>query len=678
MSDLSKVSTEDLLKMLGGHAEPQRQLAQQPAPNSNSRPWDQVLPRAAGLAQSFAKGATFDQGNKLDAALGLGDATKMAPMTGSYQERLDSLKARDAAIPSDVRATGETLGVIASPVNKLFGGIADSLMPTVGKGLSGLAQRYGNYGLQGGLMNTLYQATLGDKDKAKQSAEATGALGGAGMVAPEGGVGETLLTGAKNFGKGAAAGIAIPGALEGGSEVMKSIFRPILSRLNPEEAAIAGIGRSLDRQNLTPEMFESKLDKLGPAGMPANVGGQVTDYARDIAQFPGQARSNAQSAFAAQAGGKMATQGGAIGRVEGAINHTLSDETAAATTDALVDLRTKTSSPIWRTMFQEARAPQSDVLDVLATNPEVQRGMKIGQSIARNDVNSAGAALDPTKFRIGNKPTFQAWHAAKEGLDDILFSGGENIVNPTTGQLTKYGGSINGMRKSILEELKLNFPEYEDALNTWSGPTQAMRMIELGQKAARGDTRLTHELMQDLTDNEKDFFRIGLADQAKYLVSKTKDGANVVKSVFGDQNQRRNIEQAFETRKDFNEFRKLLAAEDKFSTSKGAILGGSPTATRTLGAADAAQDIGKVVLEGAKNGGTTGAAAGVMQKGWNYMKAEPEAVRDAAGKMLFTTDLAAKAKLINELKAQNAKGSIFGSPGMSWLPRYGAVGAAKF
>lgn len=635
-----------------------------------TQPLSEIPHRLNEMGRSFANGATFGQANKVEAALS----------PGNYKSNLAKQDQIDAATPPEIKNVGEVAGLVASPATRAIGAGVSRFIPMVsGRGIMGLGQRYANYGTQGGITNTLYQATLGDQEKAKASAAGTGAVGAVGMVAPEGGgAAQSALTAAENFGKGALTGVVPPAVFEGAAPVMRAVFSPILSRLRPEEAAIAGIGRALERGNLTPEMLAAKDAKRGPAAMLANSAPSVTDYARDIAQFPGRARSMAQAGFGAQAGGRMATSGGAVGRVEGAINGSLTDETAKATTDALVDLRTRTSSPLWAGLFKEARVPDSPVLTSLATNPEVRRGMMIGQNIARNDANAVGQALDPTKFNVNGRPTFQAWHAAKEGLDDIQFSGGDNIVNPTTGKLTKYGQSINRMRESVLEELKLHYPEYDDALNTWSGPTQAMRMIELGAKAARGDARVSTELMSGLTDNERDFARIGYADQAKYLASKTKDGANVVKALFGDQNARRNAEAFFPTRAEFNEFRKSLAIESGFHADKGTVLGGSPTASRTLGAEDVAQDIGKATLDGASHGGATGAAAGALSKSWNYLKAEPEAVRDAAGRMLFTTDPAEKAKVIEALRKQQAAGTTYGRPGARMISPIGVFGATKF
>lgn len=688
-------------------------------PRTSAPPdWSKAPEVLNDMARGVADYGTFGQANRVSAALGA--ATGVGGEFGEYGKNLatqrslsEEAKNRPTAgapgHPGTPYNTGAGLGLVANPANRWVSKSAGSFLPTNLPGGLGLAKRYANYGLTGGILNTLYEATLGDKEKVGESAAASGGLAAAGMVAPEGGgAARAALDHGKNFVKGAGLGVLPPAALETAGPVAKFIFSPILKRINPDEAFFAGLGRALQRSKWTPKMFGAKMDKMGDAGMPANVGSGVTDYARDIAQFPGQARTQAQAAFNVQSGGKMATTGGAPGRVENAINSTLTDETARATTTALVDLRTRTSRPLWGRLFMRPatptpaarpqgamfsgvelppqgpgpalvpKVPQSDVLDVLATNPEIQRGMAIGQSTARNMTNAEGRALDPGRFEVDGRPTLEAWHSAKEGLDDILFSGGDNIVNPLTGQLTKYGKSINDMRKSVLEELKLHYPEYDEALQAWAGPTQATRMIDLGAKLAKGDARVTADLIADLTPNELEFIRIGLADQAKYLVSKTRTGSNVVNAIFADQNQRRNLALLFPNRRDFNEFRKVLAAEEKMHTSKQAVLGGSPTAPRLLGAEEQAKDIGRATIEGAQQGGATGAAAGFLGRGWNYLKAEPERVRDVAGSYLFSTDPARRAELIRQLQNQYDKGQIYGNPGLASAQPYGLFGLKTF
>lgn len=648
-----------------------------PIPKDKTSPVDlSKIPRAIGdVGREFSNVSTLGLADK-------GEAGLNSLFNGkSYADSLADEQAKDAALNPQMKKLIDPLAIMASPVTRMIGAGVSSFIPTEGSGLFAFGRRAANYGTQGGLLNLLYQSTLGDPDKVAQGAAGAAGAAGIGMVTPPDGATEpfNLLGAAKTFGAGAVAGAAGPAALEAGGGILSTALRPILSRLHPDDAAIAALGKALDRGNLTPDMLAAKDAKLGPDGMLANTGGAVTDFARDIAQFPGRARSQAQAAFGAQQGGRLATEGGAVGRVEDAVDDTLSDEGMKGATQALIDLRTKSSSPLWKQMFATPRVPDSPILDVMQGNPEVQRGMKIGQGIARNDANAAGQDLADSNFTSPDgQPTFQAWHAAKEGLDDVLFSGGDNVVNSTTGQLTKYGRSIASLRGSILSELKDQYPEYKDALDTWSGPTAAMRAMELGQNAAKGDARVTQDLLDQMTPNEQDFARIGLADQLKYLASKTPDGSSVTKNIFGNQNQRRNLEAFFPSRDDFNDFRQSMAREEKFFNSKATVLGGSQTAPRLLGADDAAQDMGKAAIEGAMQGGVPGAAAGVLSRSWNRLRSEPEAVRDAAGRMLFTTDPAQKANTFNLLRQQYNSGTVLGSPGMNYLPGVGVVGSAQW
>jgi hypothetical protein len=641
-----------------------------PAPNNaNGIAFKDIPKRIGDIGREFADLASFHQANKLEAKVrSLFDNVP-------YEKALADEQAKSDAVPEAVKSSIGPLGLVASPVNKVAALGAAKVIPEMAEGLPALLSRYGRYGFQGGVLNSLYGATNDDPDAAKKSAAGAGGLAALGMVAPpEGGglpnpLNDAIKRAGADFFKGAAFSVGGPALVEGGPAALKSLAAPILKRLNPEEAFFASLSKAADRANLTPDMLAAKTDKLGPAGMLANVGGQITDFARDIAQFPGRARQAAQAGFGAQQGSRFGTRGGAVARAENAINHNLTSDQARATIDGLVDLRSRSSSPIWRQMFATPRAADSPVLDVLAENPEVRRGMNIGQNTFRNSENAEGRQMDPAIFNINGKPTFQAWHAAKEGLDDILFSGGENIVNPTTGQLTKYGRSINDMRSSILQELQLQFPEYQDALRTWSGPTQAMRMVELGQQAAKGDARLSAELLEGMTPNERDFARIGFADQAKFLLSKTNRGGNVSDQFFKNQNAARNAELFYPSRQAFNDFKRSMIIEDKFHSSKNTILGGSPSAPRLAGMQDAADMMGEAV-DGAKHGGLTGAAANLLSSGWNRIKAEPEAVRDFGAQYLFSTDPARRAYALDQMRRFYNSGNAFGA-----VPTEGLLGA---
>lgn len=650
--------------------------------------WSQVPGRLANIAEGVRSGFGFNQLDKADAALNSLIPGKNFGDYGANLAEVQKINAPPDQTPQGQSAykAGQAGGVMISPVTKALGVGVDALLPTTGEGVAGIAQRYGNYAAQGGVFNTLYQAAMGDENKAKQGAEGAGLAAGAGMVAPEGGsIGDALLGGAKNFAKGAAMGVAPAAVLEGGQAILGTVLKPIalsLGVLSPEEEAVAKIGQAASRADLSPEQLASKVGKLGDAGMLANVGGPVTDYARDVAQFPGEARATAQTAFARQQGSRLATEGGAVGRIEDALGSTLSDQSAIDTAKGLIQQRTEDSGPIWKDLFSEPVIPQSSKLDVLAKNKVVQRAMSGGQATATNFANSVGEDLAPEAFAANGKPTLQGWHAVTSDLGQTISDVKRGVIpTPPDASLA----SLEALHHAIMGELKNEAvnplaTKFEDALNTWSGPSAALDAMRMGAKVARGDARLTQQLVDDMSDSEREFFRIGLADQAQYLVSKTPDGANVVKGIFGNQNQRRNLEAAFDSRADFNRFRKAIAVDQKFYTSKQAVLGGSDTATKLIGTEESESPLGEVAkgaLEDAKEGGATGVVAGLAKKGWNYLKGNPEAVRDAAGRMLFTADPAKKAEVLAALLAQYNKGPALSTAGMKFSPQAGVL-AAKF
>lgn len=641
--------------------------------------WSQVPGRLENVARGVAKGATFGQSNRIAAALGA--ATGIGGKFGDYSGNLQAQDAQDAAInadttgPNGARAFkyGQTTGVIGSPINKLVPAAVNKVLPltdAAGKAVPWMT-RYGNMALQGGILNTLYQAGMGDKEKAKQSAEASAGLGAVGMVAPEGGgAAEAALTAAKNFGKGALTAVAPMAAIEGGGAVLHAVLSPILSRLAPDEQALARIAEAAEQDGLEPEQLLSKLEKRGGQGMLADVSPGLTKLAEDTAQFPGDARTMAQRELGARAGSRLATDGGAVGRVEQAIQDNLSSKTAAATAQTLLEQRAAEGETEFGRLFAEPTVPDSKELNTLASNARVTRAMKAGIADAVLRANAEGTPLKESSFFVNGKPTAQAWHLAKSELDSTAYNvaAGKQLLPEGESADT---GALKAASDSIRKQLKALVPGYEETVDKWAGKTQALDALQLGVKAARGDARITSNLVGDMSDSEREFFRIGLADQLQYLVSKTPDGANVAKRIFGDQNARRNIAQAFDSRSAFNEFRKTIAQETNFYNTATQVLRGSQTASREAGMAEQAKEIGAATLEGAKEGGVQGgliSGGKAAAKGIMAAVTQPEAMRSQLGRALFTRDPQKQREVIERIKAMQARGAIFGKVGAQYAP----------
>lgn len=643
-------------------------------PNLPHFKWADVPQRLDDMARGFSNFATFGQADRIAAAAGAG--TGIQGDIGGYDKNLAAQTAASEAAKTRnpvAYNAGGGLGLAASPVNKVIGAVADKALPLLNSAgeLAPFLQRYANYGLQGGILNTLYQAAFGDKDTAQKSATGAAGIGAAGMVAPEGGgVGKIAM----DFGKGAALGAVPPAVLEGGGTILKSVLAPLLTRLNPEEEALARIAKATKEDDLTPDMMASKIAKRGDQAMVADLSPGLQKLGGDTVQYPGEGRTFAQRQLASREGSKLATTGGAVGRVETALGTTLSDQTAVDAAKNLIQQRTEESAPVWKQLFSEPSVPESSTLDVLAKNKVVKRLMASGQDTATNFANSLGEELPVTAFAQGGKPTLQGWHAVTSELGNTISEIRRGVIpQPPDATLA----SLEAIHASLMKQLtnpEVNplADQFQEALDTWAGPSAALDALQLGAKAARGDARLTTQLIGDMTDSEREFFRIGLADQAQFLASKSSSGLKAVNAIFGDQNQRRNLEAVFDTRAQFNQFRQAVAREQNFAVTKNMAIGGSPTATREAGMAELSKEIGKATLEGAKEGGAEGA---LMQGGKAAVKGvwvsltQPEAMRAAMARYLYTRDPSERQALLDKIAALNAHQSIFARPGAGYIPR---------
>ena len=205
----------------------------------------------------------------------------------------------------------------------------------------------------------------------------------------------------------------------------------------------------------------------------------------------------------------------------------------------------------------------------LSQNPIIKTGLNRGMQIERNLADAEGRVFDPTEYaavkgakdeyEIAKVPNMRVLAVAKEGLDNMLSDA--SLRDPVTRRLTKEGLSIQKLRDSLVSELDRLNPKYKEARDVWAGDSAKINALGFGENAfGQKPEEIAHALSK-MSESEKEFARMGLAEKMREQLLKTRVNGDEAKKLLNNEWTKQQIRPFFKSEKDFNAFVKDVSAE---------------------------------------------------------------------------------------------------------------------
>ena len=225
-------------------------------------------------------------------------------------------------------------------------------------------------------------------------------------------------------------------------------------------------------------------------------------------------------------------------------------------------------------------------------NPRVQQGIRRGLRIERDEALAEGRPMNPTDYAIvgtdaegepivGSVPTMRLLAVAKEGLDSMLF--GKEFRNEF-GDLDKEGVAIDRLNHSFVGELDNLNPDYAPARASWSGDTDSLKALQFGQKALRGNPEQNSAAMSQMSENDQEFARLGLAQTLREMANSKGPLAaefdRLAGSKYGATSTRDKLRPFFRSEEEMNSLVNAVADEIRMARVGNEVLAGSQTASR--------------------------------------------------------------------------------------------------
>jgi len=325
--------------------------------------------------------------------------------------------------------------------------------------------------------------------------------------------------------------------------------------------------------------------------------------------------------------------------------------TAFQSTEALLAARSAASKPAYDAVH-DLQGVWSPRLQQFLDDPAIKSGLARGYELERLTSVAEGRPISTTQLGVdldieGNikmlgTPNMRLLDMGKRGLDAMI----ADERNEITGRLTAKGVALDQVRRAYVRELDALDTKgiYKKARDAWAGHSASMDAIRLGRSvfSSMSPEEIAAEVGK-LSEANKAFYRIGVADRLKEQLAKTGLHGDEAKALIKNPWMRDKLRPAFRTSEDFERFVNAVTEETQMFETGRKILGGSQTGERI------AEDVAGQGVERALEGGrvvselATGHPVRAAINAWRLyrdlgLKPNPE-LNEKIAQILFTADL---------------------------------------
>ena len=328
-----------------------------------------------------------------------------------------------------------------------------------------------------------------------------------------------------------------------------------------------------------------------------------------------------------------------------------------ATVDDVIEAGRAKAKPLYDQAYKGNKSIVSREIDNVLATPAGRKALKDTAKIMQNDRSLLGlpdtelkaiardleavGKMDEIKGPIASGLNLRTLDAVKKNLDDQ--------INKLYRAGDKYeGGVLNNLKNTLVKALDDAdttgaYKKAREEAGDYLGITRAM---DDGRKFMKQDPELLRKTVKDMTKSERDAFKIGVGKEVRDIIDKAREGANPYGKIFGSREAKERLYSVLDP-DEFLNLEKALKAENKLFKLRNETLGGSPTTSKAIAAAEIASGAGDVAQALATGNprtvglGTLASMAKKMVDGLN------DDMADAVGRLLYETDPTKKLMLID-------------------------------
>lgn len=416
------------------------------------------------------------------------------------------------------------------------------------------------------------------------SAIKAGAATGAGFggVAGFGSGRDTLENRLTNAAIGAGAGGVLGAGLPVAGNLAKGLVNrtraatDTLSKAGVDRAADLKILQKMEAEGITPMQTAARLKQAQRDGvtdtMIADVGDEsIRGLARGATAVSTRARTLAEDALDT----RQAKSGFEI--ADDVMNTIASGKTASDALEEIAERQARSAGTAFQAAFKNEGVDRlvkaeniSDLMEIKAFRDAVKQGLSVANVAKLND-NISEEALSGLRTLSkaknaddlsGLNLTAETMHYVKMGFDDVIGMGksGQNL---SSAGRSLQGGLKKAQRQFIDKIDDATDGNYKPALDQFAGNMRLQEAVELGGDLFKFTPDKLRPVIKNMSQSEKEAFRIGVADAIRNRVSNQRTLANSAQDLFGKDRFVGVLREAFPDAKTFAQFQSRM--EDRIN-----------------------------------------------------------------------------------------------------------------
>jgi hypothetical protein len=596
MTDLSKVSTEDLLAYKQGRL-------------GNVSTEGLMAMRGSSVSapkQQVTKTSSFLSGLNDMASFGLDDELR-----GLGTAIGQKLRGNDMTISQGIESirNQQKTAQEANPKTYLGGQVTGAVLPAIASGgrsvLSGLSNPIARASATGAIQGGLYglgsgEKTLEDRLVKGGIGAGFGALGGAGIT-----YGLSLL---------GRAGSKISNQLAGVLDKFKG------TSAEPLETGTKKVIDKLRADFPDDQAFLKALSDLPQGASLAEIapqGGKIQRLVRGAAQYPSGEKIVSETL-------ENRTSGTGL-RVKQGIKDYISPNTDFyGTVDKITQNGQIKAKPLYEKAYQET-------VNVDVSVPEINQAI----SKARSQYPSELKDLPDNSIKVLDY--------AKRVLDDDIG------VAKRSGE-GNFARSRSQIKNDLLSKIDQYSPTYAKARKLSGDYLSNTEALETGREFLKMDADTISKTFKTFNPTQKESFKAGVARGVRDIIDNSNDSVDITKKILGKEEIRNSLKSIMSP-KEYDEFAKLVRAEAQLKQLERFTLGNSTTAGKAIDAESIAGDAQEIVQSLATNGPASVARQQVAKAIFKTFDGLSDKTSEQVAKALMETDRAKQISLIQNLKS---------------------------
>ena len=239
--------------------------------------------------------------------------------------------------------------------------------------------------------------------------------------------------------------------------------------------------------------------------------------------------------------------------------------------------------------FFDKRPTTSEVLDMIERDirtkkvfvPSENQQLYDDAALYIDQFDSLGIDIESVALLKTNKKQFSTKELNEGKISNnslVMLDATKRILDDKIAEAIRAGKKnktkvLVGIKKELTDKLDELNPDYKKARQVFADKSSIIDAQKSGLEFIKKRPEQIAKELKNMTQGEKDAYRIGVREKLSEIINKTSDSTNPVKKIFGKSETRKLIKIAIGNDKKYNDFKAKMMGEVRADKTKSEVLG---------------------------------------------------------------------------------------------------------